>query len=98
MYGKLFSREQLVMVLIRRLHQRLNSFAALRFNEFIDTWNTWDILQGQTVSFIHQDAEIVGKVVGLDIHGRIGILSSMGNTTFFSSADIKLTKLSADKG
>lgn len=96
MNGKLFSREQLVIVLIRQLHQHLNLFAALSFNEFIKTWNAWDILQGQVVSFNHQGSEIVGKVVALDPSGRIGILSSTGKIDFFSSADIKLAKLNAD--
>lgn len=87
-----FSRNQLVATLIQKLHQHLNTFASLGFDQFLSLWKTWDILHGETVSFSHRGSEIIGKVMGVDSHGRIGILIGTGEIEYFSSADIKIRK------
>jgi len=93
MRGITISRDQLVITLIRQLHQHLNSFTKLNFEDFIASWNAWDILRGKTVSFTHQRSKIVGKVADIDKHGRLGIINKTGELTFYSSADIKLGRL-----
>ena len=88
---KELNREQIVIELMQRLLWHSDFFAELPFHAFQQSWNRWDILHGQTVSFQHQDQEISGKVEDVDIHGRIGILLESG-TEYFSAADIKLKK------
>ena len=89
--GKNFNREQVVINLIQRLLSNTEIFAQLPFNAFLKSWNRWDILHGQDVSFQHQNNEVSGKVDGIDKHGRIGILLESG-LEYFSAADIKLKK------
>ena len=84
-------REQLLITLIQQLHQQLSAFPARTFFDFIKSWNKWDILQNQEVSFTHQNELIIGKVTGLDRHGRIGVVSNE-TINYFSSADIKIRK------
>jgi biotin-(acetyl-CoA carboxylase) ligase len=64
----------------------------LDFDDFIRSWNNWDILKGKAVSFTHQGIKISGLVDQLDELGRLGIVKSNGSLEFFSSADIKLEK------
>jgi BirA family biotin operon repressor/biotin-[acetyl-CoA-carboxylase] ligase len=93
MQGLSFSREQLISALIKRLYQHLKEFVHLDFDEFISTWNQWDILRGKIVSFIHQGIEVTGEVMEIDQHGRIGvILADSNEIAYFSSADIRLRK------
>ncbi len=87
-----FSKEVLLVYLIKRLQNRLNDFKNLSFDDFIESWKTWDTLLGKDVSFQHRDTIIMGEVVEIDKHGRLGILKRSGEVCFYSSADIKLTK------
>ena len=87
-----YSKEILFIHLIERLQIRLNTFSNLQFNEFSKSWGKWDILQGNTVSFKHQNRLITGEVIKIDAQGRLGILESSGNLEFYTSADIKLHK------
>ena len=89
--GKKFDREAVVIKLIQRLLSHSEIFAQLPFQAFTQSWNRWDILNGQTVSFKHLNREIEGKVDGIDKHGRIAILLESG-IEYFSAADIKLKK------
>lgn len=92
MQESVISREQIIIHLIQRLVQRLDTFDNLSFDEFMKSWAKWDILQERLVSFIHRDIKISGSVAGLDKSGRLGILQDNGKLDFFSSADIKLDK------
>ncbi|MGK0269782.1 MAG: BirA family biotin operon repressor/biotin-[acetyl-CoA-carboxylase] ligase [Cocleimonas sp.] len=89
--GKNFYRETVVINLIQRLLTHTEMFAQLPFQAFKQSWNRWDILHGQDVSFQHQNKEISGTVDGIDKHGRIGVLLESG-IEYFSAADIKLKK------
>ena len=89
--GKSFDRNMVVINLIQRLLSHTEMFEKLPFQAFLQSWNRWDILHGQAVSFQHQTQEISGKVDGIDKHGRIGILLESG-IEYFSAADIKLRK------
>ncbi|MEH6454999.1 MAG: biotin--[acetyl-CoA-carboxylase] ligase [Cocleimonas sp.] len=89
--GKTFDREQLVIYLIQRLLSHSEIFAQLPFQAFLQSWNRWDILKGQAVSFQHQNQEIYGTVEGIDKRGFIGVLLESG-IQYFSAADIKLKK------
>ncbi len=88
---KSFDREQVVIRLIQRLLSHSEIFAQLPFHAFLQSWNRWDILQGQAVSFQHQNQEISGTVEGIDKQGFIGILLESG-IEYFSAVDIKLNK------
>ena len=90
--GGMHSRVDLICILIKSLNNTLKGFSNFKCKDFNDAWKTWDILQGQQVSFSNQGVVVRGKVVGLDGHGRIGILLGSGETSYFSSADIKLKK------
>ena len=92
--NKKLSRNQLVSSLIMRLQENLRGFKRLNFDQFKKSWQTWDILQGEHVSFNHQGSNVSGEVVDIDKHGRLGILKPSGERCFYSSADIKLTKYS----
>ncbi len=89
--GKNFDRETIMINLIQRLLTHTEMFVQLPFQAFRQSWNRWDILHGQDVSFQHQNKEISGTVDGIDKHGRIGILLESG-IEYFSAADIKLKK------
>ncbi len=89
--GKSFDRDMVVINLIQRLLSHTEMFEKLPFQAFLQSWNRWDILHGQAVSFQHQNQEISGKVDGIDKHGRIGILLESG-IEYFTAADIKLKK------
>lgn len=86
------SKEVLLTHLIKRLHFSLNEFKNLDFNHFLKSWKTWDILLGRQVSFQHRDTLVSGEVVGIDKHGRLGVLRDSGDICFYSSADIKVRK------
>ncbi len=86
------SRELLISHLIHRLTNNLKQLSSLDFDDFIRSWNNWDILKGKAVSFTHQGIKISGLVDQLDELGRLGIVKSNGSLEFFSSADIKLEK------
>lgn len=92
--GKTFDREQVVIELIQHLLSHTELFAELPFHAFLQSWQRWDILRGQEVSFEDQDAVVFGTVEGIDMHGRIGILLESG-IKYFSAADIKLKKPSS---
>lgn len=92
--GKTFDREQVVIELIQHLLSHTELFAELPFHAFLQSWQRWDILRGQEVSFEDQDAVVFGTVEGIDKHGRIGILLESG-IKYFSAADIKLKKPSS---
>lgn len=85
------NRETVVIKLMEKLLSHSEMFAQLPFQAFTQSWNRWDILNGQRVSFQHQNQEIEGKVDGIDKHGRIAILLESG-IEYFTAADIKLKK------
>ena len=87
-----FSRDELVIHLIRQLKLQLNSFKNIDIDDFKQSWNKWDILRGENVSFQHQNSPVNGRVEELDIHGRLGISNATGEIEYFSSAEIKLNK------
>ncbi|MEE9310522.1 MAG: biotin--[acetyl-CoA-carboxylase] ligase [Cocleimonas sp.] len=91
------SRDQLISRLIIRLQKNLKNFNQLNFDQFKQSWQNWDILQGQEVSFNHQGLDVTGHVVDIDKHGRLGVLKLSGERCFYSSADIKLTKSGVGK-
>ncbi len=86
------SRNQLVVYLINRLQKKLNEFKCLNFEQFIKSWQTWDILQGKHINFNHQGLKVSGEVMGIDKMGRLEILTDSGEHRFYSSADIKINK------
>ncbi|MCF6189184.1 MAG: biotin--[acetyl-CoA-carboxylase] ligase [Cocleimonas sp.] len=86
------SKNELVTQLIIRLKEKLDSFKQLNFDQFMQSWQTWDILRGEQVYFDHQGIEVSGEVVEIDKHGRLGILKNTGELCFYSSADIRLKK------
>ena len=92
MKGIIFSRDELVIHLIKQLKLQLNSFKNINIDDFKQSWNKWDILRGQKVSFLHQNSSVNGRVEELDIHGRLGISNAAGEIKYFSSAEIKLNK------
>lgn len=85
-----FSRELLLSHLIYRLNKNLKQFNSLNFDDFIHSWNNWDILKGKIVSFTHHGIKISGLVDQLDEFGRLGIIKNNGSLEYFSTADIKL--------
>jgi len=87
------SRDELLMALVIRLHQSLKSFSSLTFDNFLISWKKWDILQGEIISFSDQGKDVVGKVVEIDQHGRLGLLNSNGEVKYFSSAEIKMRRV-----
>lgn len=89
--GKNLNRESVVIKIIERLLSHTEMFDQLPFQAFLQSWQRWDILRNQDVRFQHQGQEILGKVNGIDKHGRIGILLKSG-LEYFSAADIKLKK------
>ena len=90
------SRDEVITRLIIRLNEKLNSFKRLNFDQFMQSWQTWDILRAEQVYFDHQGIEVSGEVVEIDKHGRIGILKNTGELCFYSSADIRLRRLKKD--
>ncbi len=94
MLGKDFSRDVLLISMIRRLSIHLKGFTTMDFQFFKKKWGEWDILQGECVKFEHQGNVVSGKVDGIDQYGRLGILHESGETLFYSSADIRLDKKS----
>ena len=93
--NKGFNRETVVIKLIQKLLSHSEMFAQLPFQAFTQSWNRWDILNGQTVNFQHQNQEIEGRVDGIDKHGRIAIIIESGvesGIEYFTAADIKLKK------
>ena len=90
--GRALDREEVVIRLLQRLLSHSEIFARLPFKAFLESWNRWDILREQAVTFQHQNKEISGTVEGIDKHGRIGILLESG-LEYFSAVDIKLKKL-----
>ena len=90
MNNKNISRDDLITRLIIRLQENMRSFKRLNFDQFAKSWQTWDILQGKQVSFDHQGSQIIGEVIEVDKHGRLGVLRNSGELSFYSSADIKL--------
>ena len=89
--GKTFNRETVVTTLIQKLLLHTELFQNLNFQSFLQSWQRWDILQGQEVSFQNKGIQISGKVDGIDKYGRIGILLESG-LEYFSAAEIKLKK------
>ncbi len=85
-------KEALFIHLIKRLQARVDDFENLKFDEFIKSWKTWNILEGKYVNFENQGTMISGKVINIDKHGRLGVLKSSGNIGFYSSAEIKVSK------
>lgn len=90
--NSIFSKETLFIHLIEHLQIKFRNFHNLKFSEFIKSWEKWDILQGRTVTFNHQNRKITGKVIKIDTQGRLGILQNSGILDFYTSADIKLRK------
>ena len=89
--GQEFDRENVVINIIQQLLFYTDLFADLSFQSFLQSWQRWDILQDQEVSFQHQGKTLSGTVAGIDQHGRLGILLESG-IEYFSAVDIKLQK------
>ena len=86
-----FSRDDLLISLVKHLYQELTAFENLNFDDFIQKWGGWDILRGKTVSINHQGENIIGEVTGIDTSGRLEFKkSASGEVFYFSSAEIKL--------
>lgn len=92
--GSHFSRNELLIKLIDRLSNHLENFENMDFLKFRQQWGKWEILHGERINFQHQGGVVSGKVADIDMHGRLGILDSVGKTRFYSSAVIKLDKKS----
>lgn len=86
-------REQLVIALIKSLYLHLDKFKQFCFSDFSQSWQEWDILQNEQVSFEHQNECVSGRVAGIDKQGQLGIVNAAGQLAFFSTADIRLKKL-----
>lgn len=85
-------REELIAKLVKSLHRHLTDFNSLQFDEFISSWKTWDILLDESVSFEQHGEQIVGKVVGIDQYGRLGVQAKTGAIGYFSSAEVKIKR------
>lgn len=93
-FGKTFSKDELVILLIKKLHQFLKDFDTLEFDHFNEIWNRWDILNGETVSIKHQGEDLLGQAGGIDSFGRLLFTNQKNNEMLsLSSADIKLNSL-----
>lgn len=88
--GKIVSRNQVIAKMMNILRARLSSFSELSLEDFLIEWKGWDVLSGRVVSIQQKEGESSGKVVGIDKHGRIGILLENQMIHYFSSVDIKL--------
>ncbi len=86
------TREVIYTQLISHLQKQLSNFNSLAFDSFVETWKTWDILQGRQVNFNYQNKKISGKAIGIDTFGRLKVLESSGEINSYSSVEIKLTK------
>ena len=95
MQGTTFIKDDLIILLINKLHYHLTQFNNLNIKAFISSWNHWDILYGETVSIIHQGKELTGQIAGIDAQGRLGFIENSTNNQkhFFTSAEIKLKGL-----
>jgi len=94
MQGQSFSKEDLVIVLINKLHYHLENFKSLNIKSFIASWNHWDILLGKTVNILHHGNQINGQITGIDSQGRLGFIEAGSHKEiYFTSADIKLKAL-----
>ena len=94
MPGKIIVRDDLIVCLINKLKQHLNSFNSLNPEAFMEKWKCWDMLYGEHVSLTHQGQELAGKVSGIDSQGRLGIIESMSaKQIYFSSAEIRLKNI-----
>ena len=89
-----FSRDELLIRIIHRLSGQLKDFDTMDFQYFKHSWEEWDILHGESVHFAHQGSVVSGKVTDIDRHGRLGILNALGETQFYTSADIRIDKKS----
>jgi len=92
-----FSKNELVITLIKRLCFHLERFKNLNIERFIESWKHWNILAGQTVSIMHQGKKLKGEIIGIDNQGRIGFIEARfhgdkNKAIFFTSADIKIQK------
>ena len=72
---KTFSRDKLVIALIKRLQDKLENFTQFSIDPFREEWKAWDILRGEIVSFQHQGKTVIGEVQDIDENGRLGVLT-----------------------
>ena len=86
------SREEIITKLILNLGQHLRGFIGLNLNQFLSSWKKWDILFDEVISFEFQGDKVLGKVVGIDQYGRLGVLENNGNMGYFSSLEIKVRR------
>lgn len=95
--NKTFVKDDLIITLINKLYQNLQSFKDLKFDRFISSWNNWDILYNEIVTIKRQGSDggdIIGQVKGIDNLGRLKFKEQdSDNMLFFTSADIKLKSL-----
>ena len=86
------AKETIYTHLINHLQKHLANFKSLIFDEFVETWKIWDVLQGRQISFNYQNEKVTGEAIGIDKFGRLKVLKSTGEINVYSSAEIKLTK------
>lgn len=88
--GKMVSRNQIVAKMMNHLQDRFSGFPYIDLDQFLKEWKKWDILAGKRVIIYQNGKEIAGKVINIDMHGRLGVKLENQTMQYFSSAEIKV--------
>lgn len=87
---KLENLDKLFIKLLEKLSIALDRFSELIVMDFVNQWNSWDMLLNQSVQITQNNQCYQGKMTGIDTSGRIKLMDKSGDEQHFSSGDISV--------
>lgn len=87
-----WERNRLIAALLNRLLTRLQGFAQMRFADFQQDWQRWDMLQGQTVQIIENTTSYQGYACGIDAHGQLRVRLPNGLSKQLTAAEVSVRR------
>jgi len=88
--------ERLFVMLLDNLSKTLNSFSELAVIDFVEKWNTWDMLLNQAVEIVQKDVHYQGEMIGIDQAGCMRLMTEDGTEQVFSSGEVSVRLDSTD--
>ena len=83
-------RNRLVGRLLSALLTRLQHFSELNFDEFVQEWSTWNLLENQLITVLENNRKVTGRFAGIDQQGLLKLCTDNGNIQKFSAADVSI--------
>ena len=84
------NRNQLISQLLNRLAENLSTFPQLDLPAFKQQWQSWNLLENQTISITYQKQILHGKMIDITADGMLEVELDNGNRQVFSAVDVSV--------